>query len=431
MQVLEGSVRAVKPGGMIFVGDVRSLPLLQVYQSSVQLFQADDTMPVEQLKNRYQRLIRQEEELVIDPAFFAWLPTVFDKIGSVQVQLKRGSFTNELNAFRYDVTIHIGDSCHAEVAEPRWLEWGADDLDMDKLRSILSGEEPAWLGVHEVPNARTNRDVLALEFLESPDGLTTAAAVRATVEAQPAASAGVNPEDVWLLGETLPYDVDLRWSASARHGRFDIALRRRTETPPPRVLFPDQTGLPTDTSSSAADFANNPMMGKLSRQLGPDLRRHLGKQLPDYMVPAIYVPLDAMPLSPNGKVDRKSLPEPDTSRPDMESPFQAAQTPIEEVVAEIWTDVLGLDRVGVDDAFLDLGGHSLLAVQIQARLNEILPFEVSLPDIFEARTVARLSKHLDVQGAKNGVDITEVCQLLQEIDRMSDEEVSSQISAHE
>ena len=99
------------------------------------------------------------------------------------------------------------------------------------------------------------------------------------------------------------------------------------------------------------------------------------------------------------------------------------------MVAGIWTDVLGLDRVGIDDAFLDLGGHSLLAVQIQARLSEILPFEISLPDIFESRTVARLAKHLEVLGAKNGVDVTEVCQTVQMIDSMSDEEVRSRIAS--
>jgi amino acid adenylation domain-containing protein len=429
MQVLLGSVRAVQPGGKILVGDVRSLPLIEVYQSSVQLYQADASTPVDQVRARVARLIRQEEELVIDPRFFAWLQSKLPKIGHVQVQLKRGSFTNELNAFRYDVTLHIGPAPVAAPQTARWLDGDRDRVDVGKLRSILSGEKPEWLGVREVRNARVQRDACALRLLSDPAGPATAGEVRDAASAQDRAQPGLDPEALWELGAELGYDVDVRWSPSASEGRFDVAFHERTGRGTAAVLFPDESGLSFDPASRAADFANNPMLGKLARQLGPELRKHLSRQLPEYMVPAVYVPLDAMPLSPNGKVDRKALPEPDTSRPDMETQYQPPQTPVEAMVAGIWADVLGLDRVGIDDAFLDLGGHSLLAVQIQARLSEILPFEISLPDIFESRTVARLSKHLEVLGAKNGVDVTEVCQTVQMIDSMSDEEVRSRIAS--
>jgi hypothetical protein len=176
------------------------------------------------------------------------------------------------------------------------------------------------------------------------------------------------------------------------------------------------------------DFGNNPLMDKLARRLGPELRRHLAAELPEYMVPAAYVRLDALPLSPNGKVDRKALPEPDTTRPDMDAPYVAPQTPVEEAVCTIWTEVLGLDRVGIDDPFLDLGGHSLLAVQIQARLSEIFPFEVALPDIFDARTPAALAERLKQRGARAGIDVEEVCRLLQQIDRLSDDEVAAELA---
>jgi hypothetical protein len=173
------------------------------------------------------------------------------------------------------------------------------------------------------------------------------------------------------------------------------------------------------------------MAGKLSRRLGPELRTFLTAELPEYMVPAVFVPLAALPLSPNGKVDRNALPAPDTSRPEVETPFAPPTTPVEQVVAEIWTDVLGLDRVGVDDAFLDLGGHSLLAVQIQARLAELFPFEVSLFDIFDRRTIARLSRHLSEEGRRHGLDVVEICRMLQMIDELSEEEIDARIAGGE
>jgi hypothetical protein len=427
MEVLRGSAKAVRSGGVIFVGDVRSLPMMEVYQSSVQLFQADPKATAEQVRARVNRLIRQEEELVIDPAFFAWLPTQIPGIGGVQIQLKRGSFTNELNAFRYDVTLFIGKPTAVAPAQPRWID-GRAGIDLGALERQLERERPEWLGVRAVPNARVHRDVCARELLQAAKGQDVQS-LREQADQAARATRALNPEDAWRIAERLPYDVDVRWSASLGEGRIDLAFARRGDGPRKALLFPDGSGLQPAAPAVAADFANNPMMGKLARQLGPDLRRYLSQQLPDYMVPSIYVPLEALPLSPNGKVDRKALPEPDTSRPDIESAYRAPETPIEQTVAQIWTEVLGLDRVGIDDAFLDLGGHSLLAVQIQARLNEILPFEVSLPDIFEARTVARLSSRLEVEGAKRGVDVAEVCRTLQLIDQMSDEEVARRIAA--
>ncbi|MEM7203276.1 MAG: amino acid adenylation domain-containing protein [Planctomycetota bacterium] len=431
-KVLEGSVRAVRPGGVVFVGDVRSLPLLEPYQTSVQLFQATADTPVDQLQRRVQRLIRQEEELVIDPRYFAWLQERLPKIGKVQVQLKRGAFQNELNKFRYDVTIHIGDQTTVPTATPTVIDGQKDEVTLDAVRQSL-GNGVELLCASEVRNARVCRDVRAVAAFAKPtpssDG--TAGAVEARIDAAAQTEgAGLNPEDLWQLGEELGYDVDLRWAASLDEGRFDVAFhRRRDGVPAPTLLFADGHGLAVDAAASDADFANNPMMGKLARQLGPELRRSLSRQLPEYMVPAVYVPMDAMPLSPNGKVDRKALPEPDTSRPDIETAFAAPENPVQDVVAGIWTDVLGLDRVGIHDAFLDLGGHSLLAVQIQARLGEIFPFEITLPDLFESKTVSRLADLIQTRGAQAGIDAAEVCGMLKEIDQLSEDEIRSRIGS--
>ena len=429
MQVLTGAAKAVRPGGTIFVGDVRGLPLMEAYQSSVQLFQAPDELPVDQLRARINRLIRHEEELVIDPTFFAWLATQLPQVGRVQIQQKRGGFVNELNAFRYDVTIHIGDRAEVPAAEARWLDWEADGLDAAGLRALLTDETPDLLCVRNVPNARTRRDVRLVELLHAADGPATAGALRAALDAEFAEDPGQNPEDLWALADELGYEADVRFSADLATGRVDVAFLRRGTDPTPALLFPDETGLAVDAGRRADSFANNPMLGKLARRMGPDIRQVLATQLPEYMVPALYVPLDAMPLSPNGKVDRKRLPEPDTSRPELEADYKAAGSPVEEVVADVWTEVLGFDRVGIDDTFLELGGHSLLAVLIQTRLNQIFPFGLTLGEIFEYPTIAQLSRRIEARGAEHGIDAVEVCQILQSIEGLSDEEVANRIDS--
>ena len=125
-----------------------------------------------------------------------------------------------------------------------------------------------------------------------------------------------------------------------------------------------------------------------------DLTRHLRTQLPDYMVPSVLVLLEAFPLSPNGKVNRRALPEPDDSRPQLESLHVAPRTPIEELLATIWADLLMLERVGIHDNFFDLGGHSLLATRVVSRVRQSFSVELPLRSLFDAPTIAGLADQL-------------------------------------
>ena len=131
------------------------------------------------------------------------------------------------------------------------------------------------------------------------------------------------------------------------------------------------------------------------------LRSFLQEKLPDYMVPSAFVFLDSVPLTPNGKLDRKALPVPDQSRPEMENAFAAPRTATEERIAKIWTEVLGFDPIGIHDDFLALGGHSLRAIQIVARLRNILNKEVFLNDIFSNPTIAELADILDERASES------------------------------
>ncbi|HEY0079206.1 MAG TPA: amino acid adenylation domain-containing protein [Pyrinomonadaceae bacterium] len=131
-----------------------------------------------------------------------------------------------------------------------------------------------------------------------------------------------------------------------------------------------------------------------------DLRCYLKEKLPDYMIPSAFVSLEQMPLTPNGKVDRRALPSLAESRLQVEAEFVAPRTPTEEAIAFVWRDVLGSESVGVNDNFFELGGHSLSATQVVSRLREALQVELPLHTFFESPTVAGLAEalaHLDTQ----------------------------------
>lgn len=125
------------------------------------------------------------------------------------------------------------------------------------------------------------------------------------------------------------------------------------------------------------------------------LREHLKTTLPDYMVPATFVKLDRMPLTPSGKIDRRALPVPDAAPAGSDAEFVAPRTPMEKTMAELWSAMLGVGRVGVNDDFFALGGHSLLASQILARLRRDHGVQLSFRKFFEAPTVARLAKEAE------------------------------------
>ncbi|MEV6869097.1 condensation domain-containing protein, partial [Streptosporangium subroseum] len=126
-----------------------------------------------------------------------------------------------------------------------------------------------------------------------------------------------------------------------------------------------------------------------------ELRTFLRASLPDYLVPAVFLELAALPLSPSGKIDRTALPAPDSTRPDLAADFLAPRTATEEVLAGIWADVLGLDRVGVGDGFFELGGHSLLATQVVSRVRAAFDVEVPLGALFDHPSVAELAPLID------------------------------------
>ncbi|MFE3031376.1 amino acid adenylation domain-containing protein [Streptomyces canus] len=125
---------------------------------------------------------------------------------------------------------------------------------------------------------------------------------------------------------------------------------------------------------------------------GPaDLREHLRGRLPDFMIPASFTELAALPLTPAGKIDRAALPDPASDRPDLDGPYVAPATPTEDLLAEILAEILGVGPIGAFDNFFELGGHSLLAMQVISRVREVFEVELSLAVLFDQPTVRGLA----------------------------------------
>ena len=158
-----------------------------------------------------------------------------------------------------------------------------------------------------------------------------------------------------------------------------------------------------------------------------ELRRFVQEKLPNYMVPSAFMLLEALPLTPNGKVDRRALPALDLVS-ELKETFVAPQTAAEQVVAEIWRQVLGLEQVGIHDNFFELGGHSLLATQIISKLRQAFQVELPIRSLFEAPTVEGMVNVIAQSWGDREV-VEEIARTLQEVEKLSPEEVKTMLLA--
>jgi amino acid adenylation domain-containing protein len=386
LRVLEGAAAALRPGGRIFVGDVRSLPLAGAFHASVELARAPDDLPAERLGARVRRGMAEEQELLVDPALFEVVRARMLRLGRVEVQVKRGAYDNEVSRFRYDVVLHL-DADLAAAADPVVREWGGEDA--DSLRALAEGSASALL-VRGVPDARVREHVRAYELGSAGGGAASAAAVRALAARD---AGGIAPEALFALGEEMGRVVEVRPGAS---GTLDVLFHPAAPFPSANVArFPAAV----DAERPWESYANDPQWGRRMRALVPALREAARARLPEYMVPGAFVVLEAFPVTANGKVDRAALPAPDTPG-SRGGTYVAPRTPAEVRMAGIWAEVLGVERIGAEDHFFDLGGHSLLATQLVSRVREAFRTEMPLRAVFEAPTLAELARRVEALQAE-------------------------------
>jgi len=152
-----------------------------------------------------------------------------------------------------------------------------------------------------------------------------------------------------------------------------------------------------------------------------ELRAYLKEKLPDFMIPSRLMWLGALPLTAGGKVDRRALPDPGNSRPELDTPYVAPRNPAEEELSQIWTEVLGLEEVGVHDNFFDLGGHSLAATRVVSRVLKRLQLEIPLQSLLQSPTVAPMAAVIiQYQGKQLGQE--DLDRIVTELEAMSEEQ---------
>jgi SAM-dependent methyltransferase len=372
LRVLEGVTRLVAPGGHIFLGDLRSLPLGPVLACSIELARAEDETGTEALRRRIEARWEREEELLVAPGLMAVLAARLPRVAGWRTLLKRGPAANELFQFRYDAVLDLDQATSPGVG--REIDWSTDRKTLGEIAAILLEESRHLLAVRNVRNGRIARELRAWELLQTDDGPQTVGALRASLDREPLPR-GIDPEEFYRLARDLRYSVEIGWSSDDADGRYDAVFRRSRRTDCQSVLqcrgtdcqsVPENTdGLPIrptenqpsgtparrSTDADWSRYANRPLDDLIARRRIAALRSYLQTRLPDYMIPATFVTLEALPLTVQGKLDRRALPAPPGDRPGWSAGYIAPRDEHERVVADVWEKLLGVSPVGIADNF--------------------------------------------------------------------------------
>lgn len=288
-KVLENAISLVKPGGRIYVGDVRSLRLWRLFASSVELFQAPDGLTAAELRDRIDRRLDREPELVISPAYFLSLPRRYQKISRVDIRPLRGRADNEMTRFRYESILHIGPGT-AQAFDGDFLDQADHSWTLDEIRALLKQHRDRPVGVKGIGNARITRDLAGLTILEAADDACPAGELRRKLDQRE--PEGIHPQALLdLETEELGFAVFLSWAACRNDGTLDAFFVPRQllqGANPPAIKWPDPD------ASSCLHFANAPGQVKMRAELTNQLMELCNQALPQDSAPHTITLVDSL-----------------------------------------------------------------------------------------------------------------------------------------
>jgi len=269
IKVLEGASRVLRPGGRIFIGDIRSLPLLEAYCVSVEFYQAGDEVGLMELRERVVRRLNLQDQLVISPAFFLAFGERNVKISDVEIRVKRGRLQNELTRYRYSAVLHARSQGHTRKAV-QWTEWSHLQHGRAEIQRVLREKQPETFAVSGVPNARVEEDLRAMSQVFERNAQRTVGELKIQLNGKE--PKGIDPELFHEDAATAGYRVDLSWAGCQADGSYDAVFSRIVPggQEAAAILWPELSTAGVELSS----YVNVP--GRIT------LRQRLVRELQDY-----------------------------------------------------------------------------------------------------------------------------------------------------
>ena len=397
LRAVRGAAQATRPGGMVYVCGLANADLWPLVHAGAVVGDASAAEPVATLRERWRARLSADNRLLLFPKLFELLPNEIPAITATGIvplsaRLRCADAATQIgpgDAY-FDACLHIsGPDIRVDV--PLWLDWKEENLDLAELRRRLNGL-PGSMGLTDVPISRLVTGFLLRDAIAEGDSQTTAQELRMRSQPKPQAT---ELADFWSLGDELGYRVHVRSgetrngetrSGETRSGCCDVVFLRATDAVP---RFPGVE----EAVEPLGRYALNPFESSTGKRLAADLRLFLKERLPDYMTPSAFLQLAALPLTANGKVDRRALPAPEIETATATRGFVPATRPYEKELVEIWKQFLAVDPIGVEDNIFEIGGDSLLIFKMAA-LAAQQGLNVTPRDVFQRRTIRAIAQLL-------------------------------------
>ena len=381
--VIEKCMQLLNGEGRIIIGDVRDNRLLELFKARLRLQKLQDSIPVKEFKWGIEQDLIKEEELCFSPAYFYRLKDVYPAITHIDIQWKQGDFLNELSLYRYTVVIYVGVT--KEVLEPHWQSWDAIP-DKSNLFTNNGHKAGSLIALKDVPNPRLWKEQLLHEALKNNTYKTVG-------EILPLLDTPSNESNqiMQVLKLATEQGYHYRWLIHEDPLKANLLLEK---SPSGKLM---QSPSAYNIYTGNAELTNIPLFTDISYLLQKDIRESMQVSLPEYMLPSELNALRQLPLTGNGKVDRAFLSQREDRVFVNTLNYLPPTTSTEIAIAEIWKELLHLERVGIEDDFFDLGGHSLLAMRVIAAVRKTLQVELNIKDLFIHPTIGLLAGHIQQQ----------------------------------
>lgn len=394
--VMDQLLSMLTDNGSLYLGDIRSYSLLENYHTSVELFKAEESERLEEIKNKIQHAVQTENELLLDTNYFLNFVQTKEKVTNVVTLQKHAKHENEMSKYRYNTIITT-----KAVKTPEHIERyeAVDAVSEDFICSALSESKNDVVIFENLDTKRLAFENAAMKVLadDNADHMTVRELKDRLGEK---AKEVFDPYQLLEKEEVNGFKGYAVWNCHQVEGKYSMVFLN-TSTLGEDITI-EEVMLPDRHTKLTGKLFSNPMDWKNQSEYVPKMREYLQTKLPEYMVPSFFVILEELPLLPNGKLNTKALPQPESVKR-FSVNYEAAKNDIEKKVEKIWESILNIDQIGVNDNFFDIGGHSLLLIQVYYKIKENFETDLSVVDMFKYSTIRLLSEYLAAEEKEDTV----------------------------
>lgn len=385
--VLDNLLSMLTEKGSLYLGDIRSYSLLENYHTSVELFKAEDSERIKEVKNKVQKAIQAENELLLDTNYFLNFMQSKEKVTNVVTLQKHAKYENEMSKYRYNTIITTKP---VKTTENIMRYEATDSISEDFICSILSESKNDVVIFEDLDTKRLAFENDAMKALtDDVTNIITVKELKDNLRNQ--AKELFDPYNLMTKQVVNGFKGYALWNGHNVEGKYSLVFLNSLTLGEDITI--EEVKLLEQHVKSTGKLYTNPMDWKNQSEYVPKMREYIQTKLPEYMVPSFFIILDELPLLPNGKLNTKALPKPESVK-GFSTNYEAAKNDIEKKVEKIWESILNIDHIGVNDNFFDIGGHSLLLIQVYYKIKESFKTDLAVVDMFKYSTIRSLSEYL-------------------------------------